>query len=86
MVLHEKATVFMQTASDLSIFFKPKFVFRSKATWINLNPPPAVKFQFSDGGSHLIAQLKRTVMNIPGRYNSFMCKDFIYICFENMHV
>ena len=54
-----------------------------KAAWTNFNPPPTIKFHLSDGSSFLIAQLKRTVMNIPGKYKPFIYKEFIYMFWES---
>ena len=80
MLSRERATVFTQTSSGFSIDLKSKFVFKGKGTRTKLNPSSGIKFQWPERGSYRIDQLKQTIMNLPRRFNPFMCKDFaIYV-------
>ena len=83
MLSPERATVFTKTSSNSSIDLKPEFSFKGKGKRTKLNSPSSIKVQWSESDSYRIDQLKQTIMNLPNRFNPFMCNDFVICVLDN---
>ena len=85
MLSRERVTVFTETL-DTSIHLKPEFVFKGKGTLTKLTLPTVIKLHWSNSGSYLIDQLKKTMMSLPNRYNPFTCKNFAIYALDDSAV
>ena len=80
MLSRERITVFTQVSNDSKINLKPEFVFKGKGTRTKVNVASDVKYQWSESGSYRIEQMKKTIENLPNRFNPFTQKNFaIYV-------
>ena len=61
--------VFTQAGSDPAVPVNPEFVFKGKKTRAVLNPPLAIKFQWTPKRSYLLEHKLKTIQNLPNNYN-----------------
>ena len=80
MLSRERITCFTSVSSSEEVEILPEFVFKGVGTRTKINAPPNVYYQWSPSGSYRLEHLKKTISNLPNRYNMFSEKDFaIYV-------
>ena len=82
----KRVTVYTQVSSDPSIKLKPEFVFKGKGIRAKVNVPDTIKHQWSPSGSYREEHLKKTIANLPNRYNPFTYKNMAVYVLDNYAV
>ena len=79
MLSRERIACFTSVSSSEEVKILPEFVFKGVGTRTKINAPPNVYYQWSPSGSYRLEHLKKTISNLPNRYNMFSEDFAIYV-------